>query len=147
MKQHISNSPQQTKNLAHKIAKKFETGEIIALSGDLGSGKTQFTKGLAEYYKIKNPITSPTFVVMKIYNIKNNKIINKLVHVDAYRLENSDEALAIGLEEYLTNKNCLVVIEWAEKIKDILPKKTIWVKFNYGEKENQRIIKTKKNLK
>ena len=140
MKTLISKSPEETKNLAKEIAKNFKGGEILALCGNLGTGKTQFTKGLAEYFEIKNPITSPTFVVMKIYNTEKNNNISKLSHVDAYRLEKGKDALAIGLGEYVVDKKCLTVIEWAEKIKDILPKKTIWIKFDYGKKDNERII-------
>lgn len=146
MKKYTSKSPNETKKLAKKIAKDFKGGEILALSGNLGTGKTQFTKGLAEYFKIKNPITSPTFVVMKIYPVKKNKNINKLSHMDVYRLETGEDALAIGLGEYMEDKNCLTIIEWAERIKNILPKDTIWIKFDYGEKDNERNIKIKKEL-
>ncbi len=143
MQKYISKSPQATKTLAQKTAKDLAGGEILALTGDLGTGKTQFVKGLAEYYKIKTPITSPTFVLMKVYNIKQNKFINKLAHIDLYRLEKAEEVLGIGLEEYLADKKCLTVIEWAEKMKKYLPKDTICIKFNYGEKNNQRVIKIK----
>ena len=143
MKQYASKSVTETKKIAKNIAKTFKGGEVLGLVGNLGTGKTHFTKGLAEYFEIKNPITSPTFVVMKVYDIKGNKYINKMSHADAYRLETGEDALAIGLGEYIENNKCLTVIEWAERIKDVLPKDTIWVKFNYGDSDNERIINIK----
>jgi len=150
-KKYITNSPAQTKNLAKKIAKNFKGGIVLGLVGELGSGKTQFTKGLAEYFGIKQAVTSPTFVLLKPYIIqkntktkkqKNNYKINQLIHIDCYRLDSPEELLAIGLQEYI-NKNNLVVIEWAEKVRGILPKDTIWIKFKLGKNEKERIIKIK----
>src|SRR4030042_222928 len=147
MKKYITNSPEQTKNLAKKIARSFKGGLVLGLVGELGSGKTQFVKGLAEFYKIKNVITSPTFVLLKPYVIKEKekqeKGIKRMIHVDCYRLDNSEELLAIGLQEFLADKNNLGVIEWAEKIKDLLQKDTLWIKFKLGKKENSRIITLK----
>ncbi len=138
MKKYTSKSVAQTKNLAKKLAKDFKDGPIIlGLVGNLGTGKTHFTKGLAEFYGIKKAITSPTFVLLKPYKIKNKK---NLIHIDCYRLDNPEELLAIGLNEFISNKNNIVVIEWAEKIKSALPKNTIWINFKLGRKENERII-------
>ncbi len=144
MKEYISNSPAQTKNFAKKIARQFKTGKVLGLIGELGSGKTQFFKGLAEYFKVKKPVTSPTFVLLKSYKIK-NKNFKQLVHIDCYRLNKQEEILDIGLSEYLQQaENNLIVIEWAEKIKDILPKKNvIWIKFKFGKGKNQRLINLK----
>jgi len=151
MKKHTTNSPTQTKNLAKKIAKDFKGGETLGLVGELGSGKTQFVKGLAEFYKIKQAITSPTFVLIKPYEIKRDSSssrvlgapqnkIEKLVHVDCYRLDNLDDLQDIGLNEFINDKNNITVIEWADKIKKTLPKNTTWIKFSLGKKQNQRII-------
>jgi len=137
-------SPKQTKNLAKKIAKSFKGGEILGLVGNLGTGKTQFTKGLAEYFKIKQTITSPTFVLLRPYPIPQNSPLKKIIHIDCYRLDNPQALFAIGIEEYLNNPNYITVIEWAQKIKQILPKNTIWIKFEIGKKENERIIEINK---
>jgi len=115
---------------------------IIGLIGDLGSGKTAFTKGVGQYFNIKN-ITSPTFVVMKVYKVKgkSKKVkVKNLVHVDCYRLDDYQSLLDIGLEEYLNDPQSLVLIEWADKIKGSLPKQTKYIKFKLGQKENERII-------
>jgi tRNA threonylcarbamoyladenosine biosynthesis protein TsaE len=139
----LSHSPNQTQSIAEKFAAKLKSGTVLALTGNLGSGKTHFTKGLAKYFQIQKNITSPTFVLMKVYKTKNKKI-KQLVHVDCYRLESPEELLAIGLGEYLENSACLVIIEWAEKIKKILPQNAIWIKFGLGKKENERQIKIEK---
>ncbi len=165
MQKYISKSINQTKNLAKKLAKNFQSGDVLGLVGNLGTGKTHFTKGLAKYFKIKKTITSPTFVLLKPYNIPrdpsprpNSKRLirahdpsakvwhwragrlKKLIHIDCYRLNSAQELLEIGLNEFVKDKNNLVVIEWAEKIKSILPKNTIWINFKLGKKENERII-------
>lgn len=139
---YISKSLKDTLSFGKKIAKDFNFN-VIGLNGDLGSGKTAITKGIGEYFGIKN-ITSPTFTVMKVYKTqKNNKKIKTIVHIDCYRLETYDALLDIGLLDYLNDSENLVIIEWADKIKDYLPKETIYVEFNLGDNENERTISTK----
>ncbi len=147
MKKYISKSVAETKKIAKNIAKDFKGGEVLGLVGNLGTGKTHFTKGVAEYFKIQRAVTSPTFVLLKPYKIKKNKSIKNLIHIDCYRLDSPEELLAIGLNEFIKNKKNIVVIEWAEKIKNILPKNTIYIDFKLGKKENERIITTKIQLK
>lgn len=110
----------------HKIAKKFikqiDKNQTYILSGDLGGGKTTFVQGIGMALNINKRITSPTFVLMKIYKIKNNKHVNKVCHIDAYRIKDPEELINIGIEEYLSDDKCLTLIEWGEKVKTILPK-------------------------
>ncbi len=113
--------------MAAKIAAKLKGGEILALIGDLGAGKTTFTQGLAKALGVKGRVNSPTFTVMKLYKTKHQTIKN-LVHIDAYRLSNSLDLEAIGWSDFHDPKS-VVVIEWADKIIDILPKQTVWLKF------------------
>lgn len=139
MKSIKTTSLEETYLLGQKIAADFKSN-IIGLSGDLGFGKTAITKGIGDYFGIKN-ITSPTFVVMKVYKTtKNNSRIKNLVHIDCYRLETYDSLLDIGLSDYINDNKNLIIIEWADKIKDYLPKDTIYVNFKLGEDENKRII-------
>lgn len=114
-----STSPQQTTNLGLKLAKKAKAGEIYSLIGDLGGGKTYFTKGFAKGLGIKSTINSPSFILMKVYSTKAKKI-KYFCHVDAYRLKNPEEIIEIGLEEFLGREDTVVVIEWADKIKGLL---------------------------
>lgn len=113
------------KILDKSIKTKTNKAMILALSGDLGAGKTTLTQELAKQLGIKENIVSPTFVIMKIYDIKKIFIselnFKKLIHIDAYRLESSDELLKIGWEEIVGDKDNIVIIEWPEKVKEIIP--------------------------
>ncbi|NIP33021.1 tRNA (adenosine(37)-N6)-threonylcarbamoyltransferase complex ATPase subunit type 1 TsaE [Candidatus Saccharibacteria bacterium] len=123
---------------ARQVAKKIKPGDILALSGELGSGKTTFVKGLAKAMGITGHIISPTFVLFKPYKVKNQKF-TKFVHVDAYRVEEA-ELQEVGIEDYFEDGSVLA-IEWAEKIKKILPPgRTKWFRFSLGKKENERIV-------
>lgn len=154
---YISQSENQTKKIAKNLAKSLKGGEIIALIGDLGSGKTVFTQGLAQELGIKQGVRSPTFVLMRVYKLKNlrtkerknEKFIRYLVHIDAYRLKNEKELVDIGVGEYLNNPKVITVIEWAGKVKKIwekLPNKII-VNFKHGKKKNERMITITRLLK
>ncbi|MDD3101570.1 MAG: tRNA (adenosine(37)-N6)-threonylcarbamoyltransferase complex ATPase subunit type 1 TsaE [Patescibacteria group bacterium] len=142
MKKIITHSEKQTLNLGKKIAKKLVGGEVLALNGELGSGKTVLIKGIAAELGIKKHITSPTFVVMKIYSVKSLKIC----HIDAYRLNSGQDLINIGVKDWSAKPNTVTVIEWAERVKNILPKDTITIKLKLGKKKNERIITVNNNL-
>lgn len=139
---YITNSEKQTFALAKKIAKKLKGGEIIGLTGELGAGKTIFSKGLAAGLGIKKNINSPTFVLMKIYKIKNNKTgIKNFVHIDAYRLKGPKNIISLGIQEYFNQPDTVTAIEWADKIEKALLKGVKFVKLK-NKGENKRYIKT-----
>ncbi len=148
----ISSSEMETKKFAENFASELHGGEILALQGELGAGKTTFVKGLAEGLKIKQTIHSPTFVLMRIFKIPKSRAASReprvktLAHIDAYRLNSSAEFSNIGAMDYLGDPNTLTVIEWPEKVKNLLKnfKNIVWVNFTYGKEENERIIKIKK---
>jgi len=128
-----SQSEQKTKNIAKKIAATLQGGDIILLSGELGAGKSTFARGVAEYFNITNTITSPTFTLMNIYQIENEKI-KKLVHIDTYRLEDEDKLYEIGAEDYIGAADSICLIEWPEKIEKLIKnKKVIRVNFEYKD--------------
>ena len=136
MKTIITNSEQETKNLAKKLASKIGQKSIIVLSGTLGAGKTKFTEGFLSYFGLEKEISSPTFTIVNKY--KNEKVT--IYHFDVYRLSDIDEFYAIGGEEYFSKGIC--IIEWGEIIEDILPKD--YIKINIEKDENnfeRRIIK------
>ncbi len=122
MKQFTTYSEKETKDLAKKLAKKL-TG-VIALIGELGSGKTTFAQGFAAGLGIKEKIISPTFVLIRQHRIP--KTEKTLYHIDLYRLEDFTE---LGLKDLMEDPNNIVLIEWAEKIKDQLPQNTTYIKF------------------
>lgn len=139
-KKYILRTSKQTQDLGKKLAQSLVGGEVLALVGNLGSGKTTFTKGLAKGLGVKQTITSPTFVLMKVYKTK-HKTIKTFVHVDCYRLSGTELA-AIGLSDYLNQPDTVVAIEWAEKLpKEFKP--SIKLEFKVGKIPNQRIIKKK----
>lgn len=137
----ISHSEKETEKIARKLAKKLRGGEIIGLIGNLGAGKTVFVRGLAKAFGIKKPITSPSFVLLKPYKIKDSRFkIKELVHVDAYRLKNEKDLIDIGIKDWLGKKDTISIIEWADRVKKILPKNAIKIKIKFGKRENERII-------
>lgn len=113
----------------------------MALSGNLGAGKTTFAKGLAKGLGIKKNITSPTFVILKSYKTDYGGNIEQLIHVDCYRMKDENDAEGVGLPEYFSRKNYLVLIEWPEKITSILPETTKYIDLEYLG-ENSRKITT-----
>ena len=118
-------SIEETQKVAKKLAKKTPPGSVIALIGELGAGKTTFTKGFAIEMGVKDPVTSPTFKLVSEY--KGKKYL--LNHVDAYRMEGPKDFLNIGGEEYLTAKNSITIIEWGDLLSDLLSEETITVHF------------------
>ena len=130
-----SNSENDTKQFAKQFASKLTKGDVLVLSGDLGSGKTKFTEGFLSYFDLENEISSPTFTIVNEY--QNNDI--NIYHFDVYRLEDSSEFYAIGGEEYFEKGIC--IIEWGELIEDALPKEYIKINFSRSfENENERIL-------
>jgi tRNA threonylcarbamoyladenosine biosynthesis protein TsaE len=137
----ITNSPEQTIRLAAKLGKKIPPGTILALRGNLGAGKTHFVKGLAQALDTKQIINSPTFVLLKEYSAgQNRQNIKKLIHIDCYRLNEAEQLLELGWTDYLKEKNNLIVIEWADKIKSLLPPQTRWINISSGRNPQQRLI-------
>jgi tRNA threonylcarbamoyladenosine biosynthesis protein TsaE len=120
----ISKSEQDTINFAKDFAKNLKKGDIVVLSGELGSGKTKFTQGILEFFGVGNEISSPTFTVVNEHHTDDINIY----HFDVYRLEDSDEFYAMGGEEYFENGIC--IIEWGEIIEDILPKNYTKITFS-----------------
>lgn len=134
----ISNSAEETEKIASKLAQKFKDGGVLALSGTLGAGKTTFTKGFAHGLGIKSKIISPTFVLIKQYDLSFTKKA-RFYHVDLYRLENPENLETLGLDEFFLNHNNIILIEWAEKLKN-LPKKTANITFEYISESKRQII-------
>lgn len=131
----VSHSENETKEIAKKIAKELKNGDVIILSGDLGSGKTKFTEGFLSYYGLESEISSPTFTIVNEY--KKGDI--NIYHFDVYRIEELDEFYAIGGEEYFAKGIC--VIEWGEIIEQIVPKEHIKITFERNfENENVRTL-------
>lgn len=124
MKQIKTCSPDETMLVGRALGSILNSGDVVCLTGDLGTGKTAFTNGMAQALGIKEYVTSPTFTIVNEY-----KTEVPLYHFDVYRISDPEEMYDIGFEEYLYGDG-IVVIEWAELIKDILPDELIWVKIS-----------------
>lgn len=140
-KKYITRSAEETKILAKKFAKLLKPGDFIALFGELGGGKTTFTQGLVKGLNIKNRIISPTFIILRQYDIPDGN--NKFYHIDLYRINMEDyEASELGLSEILKEDKDIVVVEWAEKLGKTMPRKRKEIYFYYLD-ENKREIEIK----
>lgn len=147
----LSRARPETRKIAAVLAKeilnkplKINSALILALSGDLGAGKTTFTQSFIKNCGIKKRITSPTFLLIRSYKLKAENY-QLIYHIDAYRIKKSKELLSLGIKEILNNNKNIILIEWPEKIRKFLPRQTIWIKFKHGKKENERIIKINQN--
>jgi len=133
MQEVITNSPDETKALAADLVKKLKPGSVLALHGDLGSGKTCFVQGLAEALGVKEIVNSPTFAIINEYQ---GRI--RLYHIDLYRISSAAEAEALGLEDILEGDG-ITAIEWPEIFSPLLPKNAIHIYFEFVNADRRRI--------
>lgn len=131
----VSHSESETKDFGKKFSQQLLTNDIVALFGNLGSGKTRFVQGICEAFHIEHHAASPTFTIINEYASDNGKIF----HFDFYRINFVEEILQLGFYEYL-EADGICIIEWAERVKEILPAVRYDVHFDFGERENERII-------
>ncbi|QQG44897.1 MAG: tRNA (adenosine(37)-N6)-threonylcarbamoyltransferase complex ATPase subunit type 1 TsaE [Candidatus Sungiibacteriota bacterium] len=144
----MSKSPAQTKKIARFVLDRVKKQDIagprvMALEGNLGSGKTTFVQGLSSTLGIKERILSPTFVLIKIYQTAHRRF-KHLIHIDCYRLRSSKDLLHLGFKDLLCDQDAIIVIEWADRIKKLIPHGALWIKFKHGKNPAERIIKIKK---
>lgn len=133
MIQFISHSIKDTDLIAKKIAAKIKTNDIIALNGDLGTGKTTFTRSLVKYLGSKDLVSSPTFSLVNHY-----QATPEILHFDMYRIKNEFDLYSIGFFDYIEN-NYILIIEWSENIKNYLPKNSINITFLYVDEQTRQI--------
>jgi len=151
MEKIVTSSIKETKDFAKKIIAQLKNGGILGLVGELGAGKTVFVQGLAEALGIKEIVNSPTFVLMKEYQVTSNNQqdtnklqisnIKQLIHIDAYRLDSFSQLQEIGAEEYFNKKDCLVAVEWADKVPAIKQYPNYQeINFQEGKKDKERVL-------
>ncbi len=148
----LTKNPNQTQKAAEMLAMeaiKFPITKkafVLALEGDLGGGKTTFLQGFARGLGIKDKILSPTFVLMKKFRIKTGEksAFKEFYHLDCYRIENPKEILNLGFKKIISNPHSIVAVEWADRIKKILPEDVLILKFEFINENTRRIwLKTK----
>ncbi|MCX6795008.1 MAG: tRNA (adenosine(37)-N6)-threonylcarbamoyltransferase complex ATPase subunit type 1 TsaE [Candidatus Falkowbacteria bacterium] len=131
MKKTITKNETETFNLGQKLGEKCRGGEVFALIGELGAGKTKLLQGLAQGLGVKAKVNSPTFNIMKVYPIKRadaNRKLKIFCHIDAYRLKSAQDLISLGVEEFFNSPDTVTAIEWGEKVKEIWPKKATVIK-------------------
>jgi len=141
----ITKNTNQTKKTGEFLAKEIllsgprKEASTISLNGYLGGGKTTFLQGFAKGLGIKEKILSPTFVILKRFKLPKNKNYNNFYHIDCYRIQSPKEMLSLGLKDILKDSKNIVGVEWAERIKNILPKEAITLQFDVIEKDKRKI--------
>ena len=143
----ITKSEEETRKLSSKVISELDKltflgAKIVLLEGELGAGKTVFSKGFAKELKIKAKIKSPTFVLMKKYKIpaKKSELKNRyLYHLDCYRLRDWHDLVPLGFKDILKDKNAIVLIEWPERINPALPKKYVRVHIDHLDNNKRKI--------
>ena len=141
MKQvYYTNSADETRELAAKIAAETPNGTVFALDGNLGAGKTVFASGFARGLGITEPVSSPTFTIVQEYPRTNGMFF----HLDLYRIDNPDAALAFGIDEFLYASDAISLVEWPERIEGLFPPGTIRVAIERTDREETRKITIEK---
>jgi tRNA threonylcarbamoyladenosine biosynthesis protein TsaE len=130
-----SHSPEETVRLGKQFAASLRDDNVVALTGDLGTGKTHFIAGMCEGLGVRGHVASPTFTIINEYPSEGRTV----VHVDLYRIASSRELHELGVEEYF-GERFICLIEWAERMAEYLPRSYIQVKLAYGEQDNDRLI-------
>ncbi len=123
---------------------KVDGATLITLSGELGAGKTTLSQSMGKLLGVSENMTSPTFVLERVYELPHGKSFKRLVHIDAYRLSSGSELSALGFDELMKNEENLVVLEWPEKVADTLPKATLAVTISIQE-DGSRLVRTHEN--
>ena len=132
----LMKNEEEVRCFGRRLGAEAQPGLIIALTGDLGTGKTTLTKAIAEGLGVTETITSPTFNIVKEY--ESGRL--PLYHFDVYRIADPDEMYELGYEEYFFGEG-VCVVEWAELIEDMIPEEAVRIEMDYGEKEGERIYR------
>lgn len=139
MEEILTRSAKETQKFGAKIAKSLIHGGVIALYGNLGTGKTTFVQGMGKELGIKSNIISPTFIIIKNYSLSDQAFY----HIDLYRINNEKDIYSLGLTEILNNPQNIVVIEWPEKIEHLLPIKHTKISFEIKDENSRKLTITR----
>jgi len=131
----VTRSPEETIELGKSFASSLKPGDIVAIFGNLGTGKTLFVKGVCQGLRVRDRVTSPTFTIVNEYSAPRGGV----VHIDLYRINSSAELTEIGIESYFDGER-ISLIEWAEGALSLLPRTYHTIKLKYGGAENEREI-------
>jgi tRNA threonylcarbamoyladenosine biosynthesis protein TsaE len=127
----VSRSPKQTRRLGARLGALLKGGEIVCLEGSLGSGKTCLAQGIGRGWGVSQTLISPTFVLVREYTRSGDAV--KLYHIDLYRISGAQEALTLGVDEFLGDSQAICVIEWAERSRSLIPDEHLWVQLEFAD--------------
>ncbi len=142
----VSRSPEQTQRLGARLGALLQGGDVICLEGTLGAGKTCLAQGMGRGWGVGQPLISPTFVLVREYarpeymrpeNKDGNIQGMRFYHVDLYRISGADEALSLGVDEFLGDEHSVFVIEWAERAQSLIPPEYLWIKLGFSDRVDQ----------
>ena len=133
----FSRSPEQTRRIGMRLGAALQPGDVICLQGDLGAGKTTFVQGLARGWGSLDSVSSPTFIIVNLYRRDDEA---RLFHMDAYRLDSTPEAEELDLESMMAQG--ALIIEWPERIDNLIPGERLWIQFEHVDEE-ERAMKFK----
>ena len=137
---HLTHSEEETLAVAHSFARRLERGDVIALWGELGAGKTRFVKGVCEAFGANRHVSSPSFVILNRYEGMGRDAKELFVyHLDLYRVRSAEEIYDLGYEEFVYGDG-ITLVEWAEQLGDLLPRRRYDVRLAYGEQDSERRI-------
>ena len=139
-KSFISTSAAHTQQIGQDLAVNLNGGDSILLYGDLGSGKTTLAQGIAKGLGVQGHVTSPTFLIMKSYHLPEGKDVETMYHIDAYRLQNEQEADGLGLPEIFSDEKAITLCEWPERLTSLLPESSIHIYCSYVNDEKRQIV-------
>lgn len=139
----VTESAAETQAVGEALAACLQAGQVLALRGDLGAGKTTFVQGLARGLGVAGRVSSPTFVLVNEYAVGQRAYGLRLIHIDTYRLgaATHSEADAMGLEELLEDPDAIIAIEWAERVADLLPADHLLIELRYGATPDARLLR------
>lgn len=135
----VTNNYEETQKIGEEFAAKLHGGDIVLLYGNLGDGKTTFMQGLAKGLGIEKRVISPTFIIVRKYDVKNSPDVATLYHIDLYRTQTLSDLQGLGLPEILEEKNAIVAIEWPEKLHSLSPKKHYSVSLETLDENTRKI--------
>lgn len=140
MQRHTTHSEEETRAVARSLAERLQRGDVVALMGELGAGKTQFVKGVCEAFGVKEHVMSPSFVILNRYSGRDTSGAELLLyHLDLYRVASIEEVYDIGIEEVVYGDG-ITVIEWAELLEEMLPANRYDVRLSFGAEAHERLI-------
>ncbi len=130
----FSRSPEQTRRIGARLGGEIKAGDVICLQGNLGAGKTTFMQGLAQGWESLDAVSSPTFILVNIYRRAN---VDRLFHLDAYRLESMAEAEELDLDSMM--EEGALVVEWPERLGDLVPRERLWIHLEHRAEEQRQM--------